>query len=146
MLKDKDEAIKSAFDAIMAEVDGKKLSWDKAIQKEIIPLAKKHGYDLTPEDFKELQKTVPERLEDEELDRVAGGRGQIQQKTVYGTGGWTLIDTQYCDLAPDNQTFIARFNKWPDNGCPDYVFFHGCPNRICISCKNFQTQHEEGVF
>jgi hypothetical protein len=147
ILKEKDEAIKRAFDAIMAKIDAEEPSWDKAIQEEVIPLAKKYGYDLSPEDFKALKKTAPERLEDEELDMVAGGRGQRQQISYY-LNGWKLIDTEYCDLAPDNQTFMARYNRYPDSGCPDYSYSHGCPigDRHCLSCKNLQFQHTEGYF
>ncbi|HEX2925336.1 MAG TPA: hypothetical protein VHP38_03615 [Ruminiclostridium sp.] len=139
MAKNKDECVKSAFNTIMDQYAGRYLSEDerdKILREEIIPMAKKHGYDLTPEDFNDLKKTAPERLEDEELDMVAGGRGQIDEYLI-GTTATILTDTIYCNCAPDNQTFIMRYNIYSDNHCPDYSYVgRGRDQRICPCCKN----------
>jgi hypothetical protein len=142
ILKDKDESLKNAFDAIMGKYEGENISGDdlgKVICEEIIPLAKGYGYDLTPEDFMGLKKTPPERLEDEELDMVAGGRGQIDE---YFTGATATIlaNTICCNCTPDNQTFITRYNIYSDNHCPDYSYVgRGRDQRICPCCKNLDV-------
>jgi hypothetical protein len=107
------------------------------LQKDVIPLAKKHGCDFTPEDLAELQTT---KISDEELDQVVGGRGQFTQSNAFMTshGAISLTLTNTCDLAPDDQTLLARYNQWPTD-CPDYVWVGiGSSYRSCANCAHFQ--------
>ncbi|HEX2926373.1 MAG TPA: hypothetical protein VHP38_08990 [Ruminiclostridium sp.] len=142
VIKEKDTEIKSAFDSLMGKYEGKNLSkdeWVKVIQKEVIPFANKYGYDFTSEDLAELQKA---KMSDEELDQVVGGRGQFTQTNTYQTMFGTISNTytMACDLAPDDQTFTARFHQGPSLDCPDYVYIgRGCHLRACMSCAHLQT-------
>jgi len=140
MMKDKDEDMKSAYDDIIRKYEGKKLSkaeWDMAIQEEVIPLAKKYGFDFTPENFTELLKTADGKLSDEELGEVVGGQGQF---SVRHQRGMPFGDTTtYCDCAPDDATFITRYGQSPTD-CPDYVCSNtDAPQRTCRHCKNSYT-------
>ncbi|HEX2926372.1 MAG TPA: hypothetical protein VHP38_08985 [Ruminiclostridium sp.] len=141
MIVEKDKEIRIAFDSIMGKYEGKNLSkdeWDKVIQNEVIPFAKKYGYDFTPEDLAELQKTAGGKMSDEELDRVVGGRGEFSQIDK----GWiyTMILTTFCDFMPDDQTFKTRYEEFPTD-CPDYVWdgTPGCSKRMCANCAHCQN-------
>jgi hypothetical protein len=88
----------------------------------------------------ELQKTVGEKMPDEELDQVVGGRGQFSDtKTWYSMSGPIIFTyTNACDLAPDDQTFIARFKQGAID-CPDWIWLgHGSTYRTCACCANCQ--------
>jgi hypothetical protein len=138
MNKDKDENLKSAYDAILNKYQRKNLSedaWDGVLKEEIIPLAKKYGYDFTPEDLKQLQKPAEGKLSDEELDEVAGGQGQL---TLTFRNRYHSIMTYkaYCDYVPDDQTFRIRYDQYPTD-CPNYVWFGNGNNvPMCKGCAN----------
>jgi hypothetical protein len=121
MIVEKDIEIKNAFNSIINKYEGTNLSkseWDKVVQSEVIPFAKKYGYDFTLEDLAELQKTAGGKMSDEELDGVVGGRGEFSQIDK----GWiyTMILTTFCNFMPDDQTFKTRYEEFPTD-CPDYV-------------------------
>lgn len=140
MMKDKDEGLKNAFDAVMGKYEGIILSkddQDQVFREEIIPFAREYGYDLSPEDLGELQ--TEGKLSEEELDQITGGKGETScSYSIYGIYGpvtMTVIDS--CDYAPDNETFINRFTGWPDANCPDYVYCGSGPDyRRCPSCAH----------
>jgi hypothetical protein len=145
MMKDKDESIKNAFDAIMGKYEGGNLSEDergKMLQEEIIPLAKEYGYDFAPEDLKELQQPETYKLSDEELDGVTGGRGQYVHVSV--THGSTLYTiTLSCEFAPNDDIFRCYFNQ-DSNNC--YEFVPTSPNRYphaCMRCANMRVLRNE---
>ncbi len=138
IVKDKDKTIKKDMNAIMGRYERKNLSedeWDGVLKEEIIPLAKKYGYDFTPEDLKELQNLTEGELSDEELDEVAGGQGQI---TLTFRNRYHSIMTYKatCDYMPDDQTFRMRYDQYPTD-CPNYVWF-GNGNNVptCKGCAN----------
>jgi predicted ribosomally synthesized peptide with nif11-like leader len=140
MIVEKDKEIKSAFNSIMTKYEGKNLSkdeWNKAIQNEVIPFAKKYGYDFTAEDLAELQRTTGEKVSDEELDQVVGGRGEFREYS----SGWfySAISTTFCDFAPDDQTFKTRYDQYLTD-CPDYVWTgKGASQRLCACCAHCQN-------
>lgn len=144
MMKDKDETIKNAFDAIMGKYEGKILSkdeQDKALREEIIPLAKEYGYEFTLEDFAKLQ--ADGKLSDEELGQITGGRGEFSKTyTCHFLTGTTILHNTYsCDYAPDDQTFETRYNQFQNNNCPDYKNPGiGAPQRICINCEHMHER------
>ncbi len=131
IIKNKDESIKSAYDAILSKYQGKNLSdneWDDVLKEEIIPLAKEYGYDFTPEDLKELQKNAEGKLSDEELSEVTGGG----RKYFW----WESVDTCYCEYAGhDDPAFLKHYSQeYAD--CPSYEWEHFSPNThqcICYS-------------
>lgn len=99
LIKSKDKKIKSAFDVVLSKYQGKNLSedeWDSVLE-EISLLAKKYGFDFTPEDLKELQKNTEGKLSDEELSEVTGGRGQITRHRSFLW--WESTDTCSCEYA-----------------------------------------------
>lgn len=64
---------------------------EKFIKAELIPFAKELGYEFSSEDMKEMEKPVESSLSDEDLEKVAGGRGmsstdigKIQNITING--------------------------------------------------------------
>jgi hypothetical protein len=140
MMKDKDEAIKSAFDAILSKCDGKILSkddQDKVLREEVIPLAKKYGFDFTSDDLDKAQNAFVGRLSDEELDQIAGGKGQFTETFFGQIHG--LISTYTCDYAPDDQTLETYYNQL-STGCPDYVHLDHVANlRMCVCCANLHS-------
>jgi predicted ribosomally synthesized peptide with nif11-like leader len=132
MLRDKDDALKAGWSNIMGKYEGKNVSkdeWDKVLKEEVIPFAKEHGYDFSPEDLKELEKPAEGRLSDEELGRVAGGFGD-----------WVIEGIRfYCDRVPDDQTFFKRVTGGSNNGCPDFIVKENRwnePRDNSISCPN----------
>jgi hypothetical protein len=143
MIVEKDKEIKNAFNSIMNKYEETNLSneeWDKVIQNEVIPFAKKYGYDFTPEDLAELQKMADGEISDEELNQVVGGRGQYSETVTALTRGGTSIVTytKACDFASDDQTFIAFMDGKID--CPDYVWKgRGASNRSCLCCAHYQS-------
>jgi hypothetical protein len=140
MNKDKNENLKSAYDSVLSKHQGKNLSedeWDGVLIEEIIPLAKKCGFDFTPEDLKELQKPAEGELSDKELDGVNGGRGEITL-TFRNRYHHTMTYKAYCDYAPDDQTFRMRYDQYPTD-CPNYVPY-GNYDRICMRCANCRVE------
>ena len=139
MVKDKDEAIKNAFDAIMGKYQGKILSkndQDKVLKEEIIPLAKQYGYEFTLEDFAELQ--TEGKLSDEELGQITGGRGEYSDShTLNSPFGPIPVTTVFsCDYASDNETFRTRC-KYGDTNCPDFEYNgNGDRRKICYNCAH----------
>ncbi len=105
-------------------------------KEEIIPLAKENGFDFSLEDMKELGKSNANTLSDDELEQVAGGRGQFS--TSYSYYEQTIISTLFCELAPDDSTFITLYNSFPNN-CLDFVHV-GCGSShiFCGNCKHLQ--------
>lgn len=141
LLMDKDEELERNYGNIRVKYEDQHLSEeerDKIVLEEVIPLAKAAGFDLSLEDMKALYKPVGRELADEELDEVVGGRGEFTI-THQNTIGITRF-TYYCELAPDNQTFIARKKASLGNDCPDYRWQGIGSNldRCCIECVNFK--------
>lgn len=137
VVMEKDEKIKSAFNSIMHKYEGMNLSkdeWDKAIKNEVIPFAKKNGFDFIPEDLAELQKTAGGEISDEELDQVAGGRGEFSE-TIYSMFVSHVERRMACDFAPDDQTFKTRYYQNPTD-CPDFVSTNSWA-RTCLLCAHF---------
>lgn len=134
--KDKDKTIKNEMNVIMDTYERENLSedeWDRVLKEEIMPLAQKHGFDFSLEDFKQLQKPTEGKLSDEELDKVTGGRGEI---TLSFRNKYRHIISYhaYCDYAPDDQTFRMRYDQHPTD-CPNFVPY-GDYDRICMRCEN----------
>lgn len=130
LLLEKDGELGEAFQAIKARHESEGLSGEKleeAITKEIVLLARAQGYDVCAGDLSGLLAGFPgEPLTDEELGRAVGGRGE--------QGAY------YCDFAPDDATFQARYlARTFDNGCPSYEYRgRGYNQPACICCKHLQ--------
>lgn len=62
------ESLAKRIQGISSEAELQKL-----IQDEILPLARKMGYDFSEKDFFEYERTVSQRLSDEDLLNVTGG-------------------------------------------------------------------------
>jgi predicted ribosomally synthesized peptide with nif11-like leader len=70
---------------------------EKVIKEELIPFAKELGYEFSLEDMKELEKPAGSSISEEDLEKVAGGRGKssadagiIQNITI--NGGTVVAD------------------------------------------------------
>jgi hypothetical protein len=120
----------------MGKYERKKLSedeWDYILKEEIMPLAKKNGFDFTQEDFEQLQNPIEGKLSEEELDKVTGGRGEITL-SFRNKYHHNITYHAYCDYVPDDQTFRMRYDQNPTD-CPNFVPY-GNYDRICMRCEN----------
>ena len=68
------EALKEKFTAIVGNVAPDKLS-DEALGK-LAELAKEAGFEITVAEAKEYFKPVEGEISDDDLDKVAGGKGE----------------------------------------------------------------------
>jgi hypothetical protein len=138
MAKNKDEKIKSEFDAILCAYQGKNLSDNEleSMLKEICLLAQEHGFHIIPEDLSEIQNNAEGNLSDEELSGVTGGIGRI-----YYNPNWWLSPYMYiCEYAHDCKTFLDYYCQENTN-CPDYEErIYGISPHKCSNCSHFQCE------
>ncbi len=146
MALEKDAELKGTLGSIMVRYEVKSLQsdeWDRVVREHVIPLAKKSGYDFSLEDLQELRKSAEEKMEDDAHDRANGDRGQFTEtSTVQVVLTRIIKKTTFCELAPDDQTFINRYNQFPNNHCPDYAGIKRGPSGIafCSGCVHCQKK------
>jgi predicted ribosomally synthesized peptide with nif11-like leader len=143
MAKNKDEKIKSQFDAIFCKYQGENLSDDErdSMLVEICRLAENHGFHFTPEDLEELQNNAEEKLSDEELSGVTGGRGQFTRGYTLKFSWWPELETCSCEYAINDSAFMRYYGQG-DNQCPDYEWVgYGPVTHQCISCSHLECSH-----
>lgn len=149
MTMEMDEKIKKAFNVIISKYEGKNLSADEmdmVVREAVIPLAKEYGFEFSPEDLAALYKEAGEKLSDQELGAVAGGRGQYSHTDIkFGPFGPEKITYfRACNSAPDDQTFNTYYDQ-DSNNCPDYWWNPRMPHRhICTCCQRLEDRTTKG--
>ncbi len=136
--KSKDEKIKAEWDTILCKYREKNLSDDEqdSMLEEISRLAKKYGFDFAPKDLKQLQKNAKEKLSDDALSEVTGGKGQFNRHRSFLW--WESSDTCFCEYAKDDSTFVDYYCQSFTN-CPNYEWRgYGLSTHQCDCCSHFR--------
>lgn len=129
-LLDQNQEFKSKCVDVMKKYLGQTLSQaelDRVYQEEILPITREAGFEITPDEFKELQNSPQSgQLSDEELGNVLGG------------SEWTFFGrTVYLRCYKDGEVKETLENK--NYKCPKYERNPnvGIPGSACGTCKYF---------